>query len=71
MTVTGSEGKPPDTSADTDNNASDNQEDNQDSNQEDPNIAELKAIIEDENSTDDEKQAARDLLAEIEAKQNE
>ena len=60
-----------DTSADHNNNTSDNQEDNQDSNQEDPNIAELKAIIDDENSTDDEKQAARDLLAEIEAKQNE
>ena len=67
----GERGQAPDTSADHDNNASDNQEDNQDSNQEDPNIAELKAIIEDENSTDDEKQAARDLLAEIEAKQNE
>lgn len=67
----GERGQAPDTSAATDNNTSDNQEDNQDSNQDDQNIAELKAIIEDENSTDDEKQAARDLLAEIEAKQNE
>ena len=62
----GERGQAPNTSADPDNNASDNQEDNQDSNKDDKNIAELKAIIEDENSTDDEKQAARDLLAEIE-----
>lgn len=67
----GERGQATDTSAATDNNTSDNQDDNQDSNQEDPNIAELKAIIDDENSTDDEKQAARDLLAEIEAKQND
>ena len=61
----GERGQAPDTSAATDNNTYDNQEDNQDSNQEYQNIAELKAIIDDENSTDDEKQAAKDLIEEL------
>ena len=49
----------------TDTSAENNQDDNNGVN---PDVAELQAIIDDENSSEEEKQAARELLAELEDK---
>ena len=52
----------------TDTSAGNNQDDNKGVN---PDVAELQAIIDDENSSEEEKQAARELLAELEDKSDD
>ena len=52
----------------TDTSAGNNQDDNKGLNQD---VAELQAIIDDENSSEEEKQAARELLAELEDKSDD